>query len=212
MNNSATLFHKYIKYTPTFRYIKREFFNNKIIIDHIAHRSFNYNHLINFYQNRSYTLKKDIYEFDNMNVNATWMKSDCYRVFISQYKGNEKFVINNFEDYKRIKNKNDYVAWTLLHGNDINHLAIEVKNIHEIIEKIRKDGTIQLNNEDNPIKISKDGNLLQASTLADKIYYKFPDGEGHLVPYTFIEFVERLNKREGFETGNAEKIFKSTNI
>ena len=212
INNSASLFHKYIKFTPTFRYIKKELFNNKIIIDHIAHRSFNYNHLIQHYQNRLYTLKNDVYKFPHINVNATWMKSDCCRVFISQYEGKEKFVINNFEDYQRIKNENDYVAWTLLHGNDINHVALEVKDIHEIIERVKKDGTIQLNNEDNPIKVSKDGNLLQANTIADKIYYKFNDGEGRLVPYTFVEFVERRNKRDGFESENAREIFKSTNV
>ena len=136
MNNSASLFHKYIKFTPTFRYIKRELFNNKIIIDHIAHRSLNYDHLIQFYQNRLYTLKNDIYKFPHMNVNATWMKSDCCRVFISQYEGKEKFFINNFSDYQKIKNENDYLAWTLLHGNDINHVALEVKDIHNIIERI----------------------------------------------------------------------------
>jgi len=212
MNNSASFFHKYVKFTPTFRYIKRELFNNRILIDHIAHRSVNYQHPIDFYNTRLYTLKNDIYNFPHMNVKATWMKSNCCRVFISQYEGKENFKINNFEDYKRIKNENDYVAWTLLHGNDINHVALEVRDIHDIIEKIKRDGTIQLNNENNPIKVSKDGNLLQASTIADKIYYKFPDGEGHLVPYTFVEFVERRNKREGFESENAKEIFKSTNV
>lgn len=212
MNNSASIFHKYIKFTPTFRYIKRELFNNKIIIDHIAHRSFNYDSIIQHYKNRLYELKKDIYTFDNMNVKATWMKSNCCRVFISQYEGKEKFLINNFSDYKEIKSENDYIAWTLLHGNDINHVALEVRDIYEIIDKINKDGTIELNNKHNPVKVSRDGNLLQASTIADKIQYKFPDGNIHLVPYTFVEFVERRNNREGFESENAREIFKSTNI
>jgi 4-hydroxyphenylpyruvate dioxygenase-like putative hemolysin len=212
MNNSTSLFQKYIKFTPTFRYIKRELFNNKIIIDHIAYRSFNYDPIIQHYKNRLYELKKDIYTFDNINVKATWMKSNCCRVFISQYEGKERFLINSFLDYKEIKSKNDYVAWTLLHGNDINHVALEVRDIYEIIDKINKDGSIELNNKDNPVKVSRDGNLLQASTIADKIHYKFPDGNIHLVPYTFVEFVERRNNREGFESENAREIFKSTNI
>ena len=42
--------------------------------------------------------------------------------------------------------------------------------------------------------------------------YKFPDNELHIVPYAFVEFVQRKNNREGFESGNAAQIFKSTNL
>jgi len=111
-----------------------------------------------------------------------------------------------------IKRENDYVAWTLLHNNDINHIAIEVYDIYEVVKKLKEDGTIQFNNEDNPVNVSKDGNLLQASTVADKILYRFPDNELHIVPYAFVEFIQRKNNREGFESGNAAQIFKSTNL
>lgn len=209
--NIHTLISKYVKLTPTFSYIKKEFFNNNIRIDHIAHRSFGYKHLLDFYRSNSFHKMNDIYLFPNMNVTATWLKSNKYRIFVSQFEGKEQFHINTYEDYLQIKQKNDYVAWTLLHQNDINHVAIAVTDIEEIIKEIKEDGTIQLNNEDNPITISKDGNLLQASTVADKILYKFPDNTQHLVPYAFVEFVQRKNGREGFESTNAAQIFKSTN-
>jgi 4-hydroxyphenylpyruvate dioxygenase-like putative hemolysin len=45
--------------------------------------------------------------------------------------------------------------------------------------------------------------------MADKIKYKFIDGE-YEVPRSFVEFVERRNNREGFENNNASKIFNST--
>lgn len=204
---------KYIKYTPTFRYIKRELFKNYINIDHIAHRSFDYEKLINYYTSKNFTLKKDKYNFEKINVEATWLQADCFRVFVSQYKGDEnKFKIHSFEDYKNIQKENDYVAWTLLHNHDINHLAIQVDDIEDILSKIKQDGTILLNNEKDPIEVSRDGKLLQASTVADKISYKFPNGEVHLVPYTFVEFVQRIGGREGFETKNAAKIFTSTHL
>ncbi len=85
-------------------------------------------------------------------------------------------------------------------------------DIEEIIAKIKKDATITLNNEDNPIQVSSDKKLLQASTIADKISYKFPNGEIHLVPYTFVEFIQRKDNREGFETTNAATILKSTHL
>jgi 4-hydroxyphenylpyruvate dioxygenase-like putative hemolysin len=210
--NLPTLISKYIELTPTFSYIKKKFFNNNIQIDHIAHRSFNYKPLVDFYIRNSFYKMNDIYLFPNMNVTATWLKSNDYRVFVSQYEGKQQFNINTYDDYLQIKLKNDYVAWTLLHQNDINHIAITVTDIQEIINKIKMDGTIQLNNEDQPITISKDGNLLQASTIADKILYKFPDNSSHLVPYSFVEFVERKNGRDGFESANAAQIFKSTNL
>lgn len=212
MNSISTYINKYIKHNPTFKYIQENFFNNNINIDHIAHRSFDYEHLKSFYINNNFTLKNDKYLFDKMNVEATWLKSDSFRVFISQYRGSNNFNINTFQDYKNIQKDNDYVAWTLLHGSDINHIAIQVNDIEEIIHKIKEDGTVQLNNEDNPIERSADGKLLQASTLADKILYRFPDGKNHLVPYAFVEFVQRIDGREGFETKNATRIFTSTNL
>jgi hypothetical protein len=162
--------------------------------------------------NNKFDLKKDKYIFENMNVEATWLKSNCFRVFLSQYRGLNNFKINNFEEYKKLQKENDYVAWTLLHKDDINHVAIQVEDIEDIIKRIRQDGTIMLNNENNPIEISRDGKLLQASTVADKISYKFEDGNVHLVPYTFVEFIQRIDGREGFETRNAARIFTSTNL
>jgi 4-hydroxyphenylpyruvate dioxygenase-like putative hemolysin len=147
-----------------------------------------------------------------MNVEATWLKSNCFRVFLSQYRGDNNFKINSFEEYKKVQRENDYVAWTLLHNDDINHVAIQVEDIEDIIKNIRQDGTIMLNNENNPIEISTDGKLLQASTVADKIGYKFVNGEVHLVPYTFVEFIQRIDGREGFETRNAARIFTSTKL
>jgi 4-hydroxyphenylpyruvate dioxygenase-like putative hemolysin len=213
MSRIQSQLNKYTKLTPTFRYIKTTLFKNKHIkIDYIAHRSFDYNVLKSYYQHNNFKLQPEQYRFDNINVEATWLKSNCYRIFLSEYKGSNNFSINSYEDYKKIQSYNDYVAWTLLHKDDINHVAITVDDIEEIIAKIKQDGSITLNNEDNPIQVSSDKKLLQASTIADKISYKFPNGEIHLVPYTFVEFIQRKDNREGFETANAATILKSTHL
>jgi len=213
--NLSELFKKYVQFTPTFRYITNKFFYNTFKIDHIAHRSFDYKPLVNFYTENSFIKRKDKYDFPNMNVSAIWLQPPYgheFRVFVSQYEGKQNYFIKNYEHYLAIKRENDYVAWTLLHNNDINHIAIEVHDIYEVVKKLREDGTIQFNNEDNPVNVSKDGNLLQASTVSDKILYRFPDNELHIVPYAFVEFIQRKNNREGFESGNAAQIFKSTNL
>lgn len=218
MSCFTSQFNKYAKYTPTFRYIKKYLFNNNIKIDHIAYRSFDCQPLKTYFCKNNFVVQKEKYVFKNINTSAIWLKSlnpNCFRIFLSQYDGDETckdITINSFQDYKIIQTVNDYVAWTLLHKNDINHVAIEVEDIEEIIHKVKRDGTIKLNNEDNPIVISNDSKLLQASTIADKIIYNFPNGEIRLVPYSFVEFVQRKDGREGFETKNATQIFTSTQL
>jgi 4-hydroxyphenylpyruvate dioxygenase-like putative hemolysin len=42
--------------------------------------------------------------------------------------------------------------------------------------------------------------------------YTFANGDKREVPYAFVEFIERRNGREGFETKNAAQIFTSTQL
>jgi hypothetical protein len=218
MSCFTSQFNKYVKYTPTFRYVKKYLFNNRVKIDHVAYRSFDYQPLKTYFCQNNFVVQKERYVFENIKTSAIWLKSlnpDCFRIFLSQYDGDEQcknIKIDSFQDYKTIQKGNDYVAWTLLHKNDINHIAIEVDDIEEIIEKVKIDGTIKLNNEHNPIVKSDDGKLLQASTISDKILYKFPNGDIKIVPYSFVEFIQRKDGREGFETKNATQIFKSTHL
>lgn len=43
-----------------------------------------------------------------------------------------------------------------------------------------------------PLPVSPDGLLLQSSTVADSISFKFSDGFTESVPCSYIEFAERL--------------------
>jgi hypothetical protein len=68
--------------------------------------------------------------------------------------------------------------------------------------------------------------LLQSSTVAEIIDAEFAGGEIHPISGSYVEFAERKilpqfqhlkpteikreHRREGFETGNADKIFEST--
>jgi hypothetical protein len=70
---------------------------------------------------------------------------------------------------------------------------------------LKKNGFI-LNGE---IQVSDDKNLLQFSLKADRVEKHFAEGN-KMVYGSFIEFIERLNGREGFHTRNASKIFEST--
>ena len=109
--------------------------------------------------------------------------------------------------YEQLYKKNQYLAWTLAHRKNINHIGIEVQNIEKIAEKVSE--FLPLNNPESPIQISEDGNLLQCSTKSTVYPYKFEEGH-YDIPYNFIEFIERKNGREGFSEKNANIVFNST--
>lgn len=204
---------KYYQHTPSFHYVQRRFFpKTQLIYDHVAHRSFGYTPILAHYASLGFKQQHDFYHFPHMNVHAIWLKHPSFRVFLSQYEEPVYQQIKSYADYERIQKQNDYLAWTLLHKDDINHIAIQVPNLEEMLDKIKRDGHLQLNNPAKPIEESADGNLRQASTVADKLVYTFPNGELRMVPYAFVEFVERRNGREGFETKNAAQIFTSTKL
>ena len=89
---------------------------------------------------------------------------------------------------------------------------------------------IQLNDAGGKIKTSPDGLLIQSSTVAEMVDAEFEESDGsrsiHKISGSYVEFAERLplpefanlpadqlkrsNRRDGFEVGNADKIFEST--
>jgi 4-hydroxyphenylpyruvate dioxygenase-like putative hemolysin len=99
------------------------------------------------------------------------------------------------------------LAWTLIHGNAINHIALTHDNIEQLFNNIRKDPKLNLATE---LQYSEDKKLMQFSLEADKIKYEFRNGDVDFLPGYFIEFIQRIDDRDGFEVSNASKIFDST--
>ena len=231
---------KYIDLTPSFQKIFKLFSQNNQspILDHYAIRSFNLSNSLKPLLKAKYIQQKNTFSFPNHHATATWFYHSQFqipRVFTSQYNSiytdpnliNSNLDLNeinhyiqnpnmkpSFYLYQTIQDKNQYLAWTLLHRNLINHIAFETPNIHLITNQIKNNG-FKINNETNPIQVSEDGLLLQSSIQADKVKYPFCDKE-EWVPGGFVEFIERRynpetgEKREGFETQNANVIFNST--
>lgn len=135
-------------------------------------------------------------------------------------------------DYKQLSRESEYAAWTLVNGYALNHVTISthrlkshLKNINSFNNFIERNG-FKMNSEGGSLKVSPDGLLLQSSTVADSTSFYFADGITESVPCSYIEFAERLvlpqyrnlpveevkefHRREGFEVGNADKIFEST--
>lgn len=231
MGDIIDLYNEYIVTTPSFVKVLEKYESDIIGIDHIAFRSLEGPFILD----KKYELQEGKYYFENLNVEAVWFKNhnkdDKYnfnRIFSSYYLGTvtdeklshkSKELVNNFIykkelniDYKTFKNlyeENQYIAWTLIHGSKINHVALQVRDIYELTSKLIKDG-FQMNINDNEIyNISNDKKLIQTSIMSDKNEYRFEDGT-YKIPGSFVEFVERSQEKEGFETKNAKKIFNST--
>ena len=149
-----------------------------------------------------------------------------------QFLTNRTWSTPTYADYSQLLKTSEYAAWVLVHGNRCNHYTLAIHNLAAPVNKIAqfnalvKTTGIVLNGSGGDIKTSEDGLLMQSATLAEQDTITFADGSKHEVAGSFVEFAERsvlpefahlpittltrAHRRDGFETGNADKIFEST--
>lgn len=138
----------------------------------------------------------------------------------------------NVEDYKILLTESDYAAWVIYNRYYLNHYTISVHDLPKPFNTLEnfngflKSIGIKLNTSGGEIKTSLDELLSQSSSVANQISAVFSEGNTQNIAGSYVEFAERkilpefLNlskglikrkhRREGFETGNADKIFEST--
>lgn len=146
------------------------------------------------------------------------------------------------EDYDALAAASEYAAWTLVHGYSLNHAAVAAHDLGGDLGEIeRLAGALEargfaLNSSGGVVKTSPDGGLRQIATIADAVPCAFrgedddddAGGPPVAVPGPYIEFAQRLvlpeyghlaedevrehHRRDGFEQGNADKIFESTKV
>ena len=135
-------------------------------------------------------------------------------------------------DYKTLLAESEYAAWVIYNRYYLNHFTISVHNLKtgyntvaDFVAFLESRG-FRLNSAGGIIKVSPDGGLRQASTVAQMIDARFAGGDVFRIAGSYVEFAERRvlpqfldisadqitrqHRREGFETGNADKIFEST--
>lgn len=136
------------------------------------------------------------------------------------------------DEYLTLLQESEYAAWVIYNRYYLNHFTISVHNlkagyctIDEFVAFLEKRG-FRLNSAGGVIKVSPDGGLRQASTVAQMVDAEFADGKVHRIAGSYVEFAERRvlprftdlpdhaigrqHRREGFEAANADKIFEST--
>lgn len=138
----------------------------------------------------------------------------------------------NWPDYARLGEESEYAAWVIYNRYYLNHFTVSVHTLPEgydtipaFNEWVEAKG-FSLNDSGGKVKTSDDGLLRQSSTVAEMIDATFADGDVHPISGSYVEFAERRPlpeyqhlpksritremRREGFEAGNADKIFEST--
>lgn len=135
-------------------------------------------------------------------------------------------------DYEALLAESEYAAWVIYNHYYLNHFTISVHNLPEGYQELEafddflESIGIKLNSAGGIIKVSADGKLKQSSTVAGKIQATFADGAKKEIAGSYVEFAERKvldefkdlpresigreHRRDGFETGNADRIFEST--
>ncbi len=136
------------------------------------------------------------------------------------------------EDFKVLAAESEYAAWVIYNRYYLNHFTVSVHNlptgyntIADFNQFLEKHGFV-LNDAGGKIKTSPDGNLLQSATVAQMLTATFAGNEAYRIAGSYVEFAERRvlpqyadldadavkreHRREGFEAGNADKIFEST--
>ena len=136
------------------------------------------------------------------------------------------------EDFIALGKESEYAAWVIYNRYYLNHFTVSVHNLKEGYNTVASFNAFlerngfKLNDSGGKIKTSPDGNLLQSSTVAEMINAIFANGVQHTISGSYVEFAERKvlqqykdlpadeikreHRREGFEAGNADKIFEST--
>ncbi|HMQ30162.1 MAG TPA: DUF1338 domain-containing protein [Chloroflexaceae bacterium] len=135
-------------------------------------------------------------------------------------------------DYSRLAEESEYAAWVIYNRYYLNHFTVTIHNLPAGYNTIPAFNAFleargfRLNDAGGKVKTSPDGKLLQSSTVAELIEAEFAGGETHMIAGSYVEFAERRpldqfahlpagqlsreHRREGFEAGNADKIFEST--
>jgi hypothetical protein len=141
-----------------------------------------------------------------------------------------------WSDYSRLAAESEYAAWVIYNRYYLNHFTVSVHNLPAGYNTVAEFNTFlethgfKLNDAGGKIKVSEDGLLIQSSTVAEMVDAAFDDGRGgrdvHRISGSYVEFaerrvlpqfaslpadqVQRQHRRDGFEVGNADKIFEST--
>jgi hypothetical protein len=151
---------------------------------------------------------------------------------IDKFLHSSSWELPSLADYEALQAESEYAAWVIYNRYYLNHFTVSVHNLPAgyntvaLFNDFLERHGFRLNDSGGKIKTSPDGLLLQSSTVAGLVEAVFAGGVKKMIPGSYVEFAERRvlpqfagwpaerigreQRREGFEAGNADKIFEST--
>ena len=152
---------------------------------------------------------------------------------VDQFLHTGLWPVPSLKDYEALLEESEYAAWVIYNRYYLNHFTISIHSLPDARYRTMEQfvnflvaSQIRMNTAGGLIKVSPDGKLKQSSTVASKVLANFQDDEQLEIPGSYVEFAERLvleeykdlpasqitrkHRRDGFETGNADRIFEST--
>lgn len=172
----------------------------------------------------SYTSSITSDPVDALNLNDATM--------VDEFLHSPLWRIPTLEHYEELAGESEYASWVIYNRYYLNHFTVSVHNLPAgyntipLFNRFLENNGFLLNDSGGKIKISPDQALLQSSTVARMVEANFAGGETIFIPGSYVEFAERKvlphfsklpaneikreHRRDGFEAGNADKIFEST--
>jgi hypothetical protein len=151
---------------------------------------------------------------------------------VARYFQTPLWELPTIQDYEQLIDESEYASWVIYNRYYLNHYTISVHDLPDPFNKLEpfndflKSIGIKLNTSGGEIKTSSDTLLRQSSSVANQVEAHFLNGEKKWIAGSYVEFAERSilpefididplkikrsHRREGFETGNADRIFEST--
>lgn len=142
------------------------------------------------------------------------------------------WMLPSLKDYQMLLQESEYAAWVIYNRYYLNHYTISVHKLPnpynelQFFNEFLTSIGIKLNSAGGVIKTSNDGLLLQSSSVAEQIEAVFQHQQTKFIAGSYVEFAQRkplpqfahlpneelqfFHLRDGFEAGNADKIFEST--
>lgn len=142
------------------------------------------------------------------------------------------WMLPSLKDYQMLLQESEYAAWVIYNRYYLNHYTISVHKLPNPYNELQFFNDfltsigIKLNSAGGVIKTSNDGLLLQSSSVAEQIEAVFQHQQTKFIAGSYVEFAQRkplpefahlpsdelkpFHRRDGFEAGNADKIFEST--
>ena len=177
--------------------------------------------IINKYTDSVTSDPLDTIDFNDPNAVATYLQSPLWK-------------LPSLKDYEVLLTESEYAAWVIYNRYYLNHYTISVHDLTDNFNTLEpfnvflKSIGIHLNSSGGEIKTSEDKLLRQTSSVANKVLATFSNNNTKEIAGSYVEFAERSplpefsklsknqlkrrHRREGFETGNADRIFESTFI